>query len=69
MQIRNQRIPHFKEYRMKMVTSDDSVDVFKAFDEVEREFSGYKYIIFYGIYSIFFRNRFSSNQPDHRMVE
>ena len=27
-------IPHFKEYRMKMVTSDDSKDVFKAFDEV-----------------------------------
>ncbi len=27
-------IPHFKEYRMKMVTSDDAIDVFAAFDEV-----------------------------------
>ena len=36
-------IPHFKEYRMKMVTSDDSIDVFKAFDEVEKEFAGYEF--------------------------
>ncbi len=36
-------IPHFKEFRMKMVTSDDSVDVFAAFDEVEREFSGFEF--------------------------
>ena len=36
-------IPHFKEYRMKMVTSDDSVDVFKVFDEVEKEFAGYEF--------------------------
>ena len=36
-------IPHFKEYRMRMVTSDDSVDVFKAFDEVEKEFAGYEF--------------------------
>ena len=28
-------IPHFKEYRMKMVTSDDANDVFTAFNEVE----------------------------------
>ena len=28
-------IPHFKEYRQQMVTSDDSVDVFAVFDEVE----------------------------------
>jgi len=27
-------IPHFKEYRMKMVTSDDATDVFDTFDEV-----------------------------------
>lgn len=27
-------IPHFKEYRMKMVTSDHAADVFAAFDEV-----------------------------------
>ncbi|MEX6626455.1 tRNA dihydrouridine synthase DusB [Tenacibaculum salmonis] len=31
-------IPHFKEYRMKMVTSDAPEDVFKAFDEVEAKF-------------------------------
>ncbi|MCP9199260.1 tRNA dihydrouridine synthase DusB [Gramella sp. GC03-9] len=36
-------IPHFKEYRMKMVTSDDSKDVFDAFDEVEREFADYEF--------------------------
>ena len=36
-------IPHFKEYRMKMVTCDDSVDVFKVFDEVEKEFAGYEF--------------------------
>jgi nifR3 family TIM-barrel protein len=36
-------IPHFKEYRMKMVTSDHSVDVFEAFNEVEREFSGFEF--------------------------
>ncbi|WP_233861081.1 tRNA dihydrouridine synthase DusB [Tenacibaculum piscium] len=31
-------IPHFKEYRMKMVTSDAAEDVFKAFDQVEAKF-------------------------------
>ena len=31
-------IPHFKEYRLKMVTSDDSADVFAAFDEVLEKF-------------------------------
>ncbi len=31
-------IPNFKEYRMKMVTSDDSSDVFAAFDEVLQQF-------------------------------
>lgn len=31
-------IPHFKEYRQRMVTSDDSVDVFAVFDEVETNF-------------------------------
>lgn len=31
-------IPHFKEYRMKMVTSDDAASVFNAFDEVEAKF-------------------------------
>jgi len=37
-------IPHFKEYRMKMVTSDKSEDVFAAFDEVLEKFSDYQFI-------------------------
>jgi nifR3 family TIM-barrel protein len=37
-------IPHFKEYRMKMVTSDASKDVFAAFDEVLANFSGYQFV-------------------------
>lgn len=37
-------IPHFKEYRMKMVTSDDSSDVFAAFDEVLDRFSDYQFV-------------------------
>ncbi|MEC3963910.1 tRNA dihydrouridine synthase DusB [Flagellimonas halotolerans] len=36
-------IPHFKEYRMKMVTSDDAADVFAAFDEVEEKFGDYQF--------------------------
>lgn len=36
-------IPDFKPYRMKMVTSDDSVDVFAAFDEVLEKFSDYQF--------------------------
>ena len=36
-------IPHFKEYRMKMVTSDHSEDVFAAFDEVLENFSDYQF--------------------------
>jgi nifR3 family TIM-barrel protein len=36
-------IPHFKEYRMKMVTSDDSKDVFAAFDEVLNNFSDFQF--------------------------
>lgn len=36
-------IPNFKEYRMKMVTSDDSKDVFDAFDEVLETFSDYQF--------------------------
>ncbi|MDC6365196.1 MULTISPECIES: tRNA dihydrouridine synthase DusB [Flavobacteriaceae] len=36
-------IPHFKEYRMKMVTSDDSADVFAAFDEVLEKFGDYQF--------------------------
>jgi len=36
-------IPHFKEYRTKMVTSDDSKDVFAAFDEVQEKFAGFQF--------------------------
>ncbi len=36
-------IPHFKEFRTRMVTSDDSESVFAAFEEVEREFSGFEF--------------------------
>ncbi|MEM8847668.1 MAG: tRNA dihydrouridine synthase DusB [Bacteroidota bacterium] len=36
-------IPHFKEYRMKMVTSDDAEDVFAAFDEVQEKFGDYQF--------------------------
>jgi len=36
-------IPHFKEYRMKMVTSDDSKDVFAAFDEVLEKFGDHQF--------------------------
>ena len=37
-------IPHFKEYRMKMVTSDDSADVFAAFDEVLEKFGDFEFV-------------------------
>ena len=36
-------IPNFKEYRMKMVTSDDSKDVFATFDEVLEKFSDHQF--------------------------
>ncbi|AKA34935.1 tRNA dihydrouridine synthase DusB [Flagellimonas lutaonensis] len=36
-------IPHFKEYRMKMVTSDVAADVFAAFDEVLEKFGDYEF--------------------------
>ncbi|MCH4552188.1 tRNA dihydrouridine synthase DusB [Aestuariibaculum lutulentum] len=36
-------IPHFKDYRTKMVTSDDPKDVFAAFDEVLENFSDYQF--------------------------
>ncbi|PZD79156.1 tRNA dihydrouridine synthase DusB [Mesonia sp. K7] len=38
-------IPHFKEHRMKMVTSDDAADVFAAFDEAEKEFGDFVFTI------------------------
>jgi hypothetical protein len=37
-------IPHFKEYRMKMVTSDDSKNVFAVFDEVLEKFGDYQFV-------------------------
>jgi len=37
-------IPHFKEYRMKMVTSDDAADVFAAFDEVLDIFGDHQFV-------------------------
>ncbi|ARN78432.1 tRNA dihydrouridine synthase DusB [Nonlabens spongiae] len=36
-------IPNFKQYRMKMVTSDDPEGVFAAFDEVLQEFGDYSF--------------------------
>jgi len=36
-------IPHFKEHRMKIVTSDESVNVFKALDEVAVKFKDYQF--------------------------
>lgn len=36
-------IPNFKPFRTKMVTSDHSIDVFKAFDEVENIFGDYQF--------------------------
>jgi tRNA-dihydrouridine synthase len=37
-------IPHFKEYRMKMVTTDDSEGVFAVFDEVIDKFADYQFV-------------------------
>lgn len=36
-------IPNFKEYRMKMVTSDAAASVFEAFDEVMETFGDYEF--------------------------
>ena len=38
-------IPHFKEYRTKMVTSDKPEDVFAAFDEVLEKFGDYQFTL------------------------
>ncbi|MEO1012347.1 MAG: tRNA dihydrouridine synthase DusB [Bacteroidota bacterium] len=38
-------IPHFKEYRMKMVTSDHAADVFAAFDEVLEKFQNHQFVL------------------------
>ncbi|MBT8258116.1 MAG: tRNA dihydrouridine synthase DusB [Bacteroidia bacterium] len=37
-------IPHFKEHRLKMVTSDDAQDVFNAFDEVLDKFADHQFV-------------------------
>ena len=37
-------IPNFKPYRMKMVTSDESQDVFAAFDEVLEKFGNHQFV-------------------------
>ena len=37
-------IPHFKEYRTKMVTSDHSEDVFATFDEVLERFGDFVFV-------------------------
>lgn len=37
-------IPNFKDYRTKMVTSDNASDVFNAFDEVLQAFSNYQFV-------------------------
>ncbi len=37
-------IPHFKEYRMKMVTTDDAKGVFAVFDEALENFSDHQFI-------------------------
>lgn len=37
-------IPNFKEYRTKMVTSDNASDVFNVFDEVLEVFSDYQFV-------------------------
>lgn len=36
-------IPHFKEYRLKMVTTDDAKGVFAVFDEVIEQFGDYEF--------------------------
>ncbi len=38
-------IPDFKPYRMKMVTSDESKDVFEAFEEVLDHFADYEFVL------------------------
>ena len=37
-------IPNFKPYRMRMVTSDKSEQVYEVLDEVRREFAGYEFV-------------------------
>lgn len=37
-------IPDFKQYRMKMVTSDDAASVFETFDEVMEKFEDFQFV-------------------------
>jgi len=37
-------IPHFKEYRMKMVTTDDARGVFAVFNDVIEKFSNHQFV-------------------------
>ncbi|WP_046755235.1 tRNA dihydrouridine synthase DusB [Kordia jejudonensis] len=37
-------IPHFKEYRQRMVTTDDSAGVFQVFDEVFEKFGDHQFV-------------------------
>ncbi|WP_298417818.1 tRNA dihydrouridine synthase DusB [uncultured Kordia sp.] len=37
-------IPHFKEYRQRMVTTDDSAGVFQVFDEVYEKFADHQFV-------------------------
>ena len=37
-------IPHFKEYRQKLVTTDDSEGVFKVLDEVYEKFGDHQFV-------------------------
>jgi len=37
-------IPHFKEYRMKMVTTDDTEGVFAVFDDVLEKFTDHQFV-------------------------
>ena len=36
-------IPHFKDYRQRMVTSDESAEVFATFDEVMEQFGDFQF--------------------------
>ncbi len=37
-------IPHFKEYRLKMVTLDDPKDIYEVFDEVLEKFADHQFV-------------------------
>lgn len=37
-------IPHFKEYRQRLVTTDDSIGVFQVLDEVNEKFGDHQFV-------------------------